>query len=222
MKTALEVLRVTDSKIKERARDAHLIDFKVKRGVDQVKRPFALVIAHVAQDPGSPSAPWSSGRHHEQQIRLYPPFGNRSPAWMTCTCEWHLYSNEVALTVKDSSSIVHSNGKLPRIKNPAMIPMACKHITKVLQKALTDGRVRNLLNKPQDKAMQRRMPNAMAARKKTKEQLEYEIHNNLTESAAAYMYNYYYDETRLQMLIQQVVEGADPYTLIMMLDEDLG
>lgn len=55
----------------------------------------------------------------------------KSKAYVSCSCEDFLFTCEVALKEKDASQIIYSNGEKPRIKNPKMIPCACKHIVAV-------------------------------------------------------------------------------------------
>lgn len=67
-------------------------------------------------------------------IRLYgdiPEDGAmkiNNPAWVHCSCPYFKYYLEVALAARRSSSVLTSNGKFPKIRNPGMKPYACKHI----------------------------------------------------------------------------------------------
>jgi hypothetical protein len=145
MRNAIEVIRVTSPKIKERGRlYCQLLDFKASEDEDSLARPYCHIIAHVKNEPSS-AVPWATGRHHEQELRLYPPFGQRSPVWMSCSCESFLFVSEVALTLQGNSSIIHSNGKLPNITNPLKIPSACKHMIKVLERTMRDRQVQKII-----------------------------------------------------------------------------
>lgn len=162
MRTAIELVRITSNRVKARAKRCKLLSFKVRSYKDNVDRPCAIVTATVKHNPDE-TAPWASGRVHTVQARLYPPFGPRVPTWITCTCEWHLYSNEVALTLQGSSSIIRSNGKLPDIKNPLRLTMCCKHVAKVLDRAVRDKQVYQTLIAPTrkiiaDPKLAKRMP----------------------------------------------------------------
>lgn len=139
MKTAIEILRVTKPMQKYKAANCELQSFNVRKDKDNVGREHARVTSGVISSP-----PLGTGRIHTVTCRLYPPQG-KCPTWITCTCENLLFWDEVALTIKGSSSILHSNGKLPHITNPKLLPMACKHVTAVLWKSLQDGRVRRII-----------------------------------------------------------------------------
>jgi len=50
---------------------------------------------------------------------------------VSCDCQAFKYWSEVALEHKDAAIILHSNGKAPVERNPAMIPFACKHVIRL-------------------------------------------------------------------------------------------
>lgn len=58
---------------------------------------------------------------------------NKLNAHVSCSCEDFTFTFEVALHKKDAAEIEYSNGELPLIRNPKMIPGACKHVIKLLQ-----------------------------------------------------------------------------------------
>ena len=73
--------------------------------------------------------PYGSGKRRNIIIRLYgddPDQNSRAVVW--CPCEYFLYFLEVADTIKASSFLLNSNGKLPVIRNPKTIPYLCKHL----------------------------------------------------------------------------------------------
>lgn len=45
-----------------------------------------------------------------------------------CSCEFHTYYSEFALTKWGSSQIKYSNGEPAHVTNPGNIPLACKHV----------------------------------------------------------------------------------------------
>lgn len=47
---------------------------------------------------------------------------------VSCDCKAFLYWCEVALEDKDASVIFFSNGEMPIVRNPKMIPFMCKHL----------------------------------------------------------------------------------------------
>lgn len=64
-------------------------------------------------------------------FKIYMVKGNKftinSPTWVHCSGENYLYQWEVANTMRGSSSIINSNGAMPRITNPRTRPGLCKH-----------------------------------------------------------------------------------------------
>ena len=167
MKTTFEIIRATASdnqpwpsgkpgrgkRIIQRATEGSIIDFQVRPKKDDMGRPHAEIVSHVAFEP-SGIQPWATGRHHEVVARLYPPFGKEAFTWITCTCEWNLFVDEVALTIKGSSAIIHSNAKAPKTTNPAKVPAACKHVYKVLKRAIKDRKTQKVIFQlPTDKSM---------------------------------------------------------------------
>ncbi len=54
-----------------------------------------------------------------------------APVWVTCSCPFWKYYCEVAVAATGSSTVVHSNGAAPKVRNPSMTPMLCKHLFKV-------------------------------------------------------------------------------------------
>lgn len=54
-----------------------------------------------------------------------------SPVWVSCSCPYYLYYCEVAVSRVGSSSVLYSNGAIPHVRNPRMIPYLCKHLFSV-------------------------------------------------------------------------------------------
>lgn len=69
-----------------------------------------------------------------------------SPCWVQCTCPFHKYYVEYALTQPGNSEIKYCNGNPPVIRNPSEIPYVCKHVVLATQKAVKDYTA--LANKP--------------------------------------------------------------------------
>lgn len=63
-------------------------------------------------------------------------FTASSSTWVHCSCENYLYQWEVANTARGSSSIMNSNGAMPRIRNPRMRAGLCKHAYRCAQTVL--------------------------------------------------------------------------------------
>jgi hypothetical protein len=51
-----------------------------------------------------------------------------SKIWAHCSCPYYTFHVEVVNALKKSSDVINSNGELPVIKNPRMVPHLCKHL----------------------------------------------------------------------------------------------
>lgn len=65
---------------------------------------------------------------------------NDLPVWVNCTCPAFRYYSEVAVTKKNSSDIIESDGSLPRQNNPQMEPYICKHLFATAKMAMDKRR----------------------------------------------------------------------------------
>jgi hypothetical protein len=61
-----------------------------------------------------------------------------SELWVSCTCPFHLYNTEYALTKNENSDIIYSNGNPAYVTNPRNIAYVCKHILMAVNKSLSD------------------------------------------------------------------------------------
>ena len=59
-----------------------------------------------------------------------------SKIWLHCSCPHYTFNVEVVNTLKHSSDILNSNGELPVVRNPRMIPHLCKHLVALSRLAL--------------------------------------------------------------------------------------
>ena len=64
-------------------------------------------------------------------------FTINSLTWVHCGCEDWTYRWEVADTIRGSSSVINSNGAMPRIRNARTRPGLCKHALACARQALT-------------------------------------------------------------------------------------
>lgn len=63
------------------------------------------------------------------------------PVEVSCTCSDFVFGGwEYALFKKGAAKIIYGNGEPPKIKNPTMLPGACKHLVGLL-KLLTDYKI---------------------------------------------------------------------------------
>lgn len=58
---------------------------------------------------------------------------------VSCSCENFMYMCEYALTKYNASWIRYCNGEPPRITNPGLVPLVCKHIYRAFQHMSKQG-----------------------------------------------------------------------------------
>lgn len=108
------------------------------------------------------------GKRHSY-IRFYGPPKADTPVWVWCSCPFFTYTLEVVLAKFNSSTIRLSNGMLPQVRNPKMVPYLCKHLVRASvdavkqQKDLAKKRVEEL--KKQKKAAAKKLPLRQDAQK---------------------------------------------------------
>jgi hypothetical protein len=126
-----KILAVTPKAIKLRARDECYSKAFVPKAVQEIAATRSG--SYLVDDP--------SGKYREFRrrvrctdgirrtvARFYGPINLNTRVWVSCSCPFFLYHCEVALTKHGSSSIIYSNGQLPKHTNPRMIPLVCKHV----------------------------------------------------------------------------------------------
>lgn len=72
------------------------------------------------------------GIKYTTEVWLRAPVSQNSECWVGCSCPYWLYYMEVAVARGKSTGIRYSNGRLPVVKNPEMIPGVCKHLYRVI------------------------------------------------------------------------------------------
>lgn len=82
-------------------------------------------------------------RKHKQTIQLLT--GNRLSdkgafVKISCDCEFHMYTCEVALHRWGAADIIYSNGEHPWTVNPRLVPLCCKHGFVIATKLLKEGK----------------------------------------------------------------------------------
>ena len=70
------------------------------------------------------SRPGIQHKIHNNIIRVF----RRDRVWVTCDCDFFKYNCEFSLNRSGSTDILHSNGSMPKIKNPFLRNLACIHI----------------------------------------------------------------------------------------------
>lgn len=120
------------------------------------------------------------------EFKLYAADGDatmHSRAYVHCSCPAFLYNHEVALLSRGSSSKINSNGEYPEIRNPKLIPSACKHVAATAHAAvkvkakpmampeITEDDIKNVLHEMRDRIPVKRArpkPTTPAAPKRPK------------------------------------------------------
>lgn len=100
---------------------------------DSVRKQRNALVTTTKTRPGP-----GENRYHYHNQRVYPVDRSYTgtlaacPAVkVSCTCERHLYTYEVALWKRGAADIIYSNGAMPNETNPRLIPGCCKHIIQV-------------------------------------------------------------------------------------------
>jgi hypothetical protein len=127
--------------IAERAKSCTMATFSVTEDYDDLNRPHAYIMAGVVCAP-----PKGTGKIHKVEARLYSPFGNVSPTWVSCDCGSQRYTFEEVLVPHHSSSMRYVGGPNKEVRNPQHIPAVCKHIMRLLSYAVRSAKVRKVLN----------------------------------------------------------------------------
>ena len=120
--TARQMLRVTDSKVLDKALSVSTSSARIGQ-----ERSGIIQARGRARD---------AGVTHQWKVRLKSPLFKT--LWCSCSCEYFLFHCEFALTQHGASSIINSNGEPPVVTNPRMIPKVCKHVAAVLEGGITD------------------------------------------------------------------------------------
>lgn len=92
------------------------------------RRRVVLSIIYTTHDSNGNRKP-SPDRHYQviQQLDKGRTMWN-SKCKVSCSCMDFLFTDEVSLFKRANADIRFSNGELPVIKNPRMVPQVCKHL----------------------------------------------------------------------------------------------
>ena len=85
----------------------------------------------------APAEPGDPARRHYQRIDVLEPgvkdiTRKNTRLKVSCDCESFMYMAEVALNRYGAADIIYSNGEKPRVTNPKMVPLVCKHLNLLL------------------------------------------------------------------------------------------
>jgi hypothetical protein len=72
-------------------------------------------------------------------IMFYDPTKTKlaeSRVWLSCSCGYFIYNVETVNALHKSSDVLNSNGDMPVVRNPRMIPHLCKHLVALAKFAI--------------------------------------------------------------------------------------
>jgi hypothetical protein len=88
-------------------------------------------------DDGSPI---KGGLVYTTTVQRKGPHGHIE---IDCTCGYHpFYGAEVALHLRQAAKIIRSNGRAPKVRNAAMVPLCCKHSVALINKLRGGGKLK--------------------------------------------------------------------------------
>ena len=116
-KKLLEYTKVYNSKIFESAKNVKILKMRARSITDEDGDECREVTTTCRGDTIPRTV----------TMRLYGPRLVTAKMWVSCNCEYFLYTAEVANARKGSSDVIYSNGARPKIRNPTMNPLLCKH-----------------------------------------------------------------------------------------------
>lgn len=131
MLTAKVLLENTPEKVRKRTSSPRIRI--IKDDLDSAKRKVNYRTIYTRTSLGNDQ---SSGDSYTLVIRNHGTkanptnlkFNANSQIWCHCSCPYFTYYLEVALTLYKSSSFYNTNRKLPKIRNPKLVPYLCKHL----------------------------------------------------------------------------------------------
>jgi len=147
MLTFDQVFAATPTSVIVGSKHVRYVKLKITPDLDYRLRkfPIAKLRALVKR-----SRPYGSGLHHRLELHVYDEQYKGSRIWASCDCESWLYRSEVAWSMRGSTRLNYSNGKLPHVRNPSFLPWACVHTVNLMSKALSDKRVARTLIEAKD------------------------------------------------------------------------
>ncbi len=93
-----------------------------------------------------------------------------SKVWVHCSCPYYLYHCEVVNAKHKSSDIINSNGQLPLVRNPRMIPHVCKHLVAMARIAVK-AKAKDMTKAKEEKEKKKKtVPNKREANKPAQKQ----------------------------------------------------
>lgn len=133
--TLRQLIKSTPSNIQYLSRDTRVK--KVKKQYDK-KTNRARLLAQVYSVPDT-----GTGRIHTCSITIKGMKNKFSdikvPVVVSCNCENYMFTWEVANNKKGSSEIEFSNGELPLMTNPSLVPGLCRHLVCLGNRIINKG-----------------------------------------------------------------------------------
>lgn len=133
---------ITPQRYKDRAKHARMLKLSTRKD-KFTGLPIILSVMITTHDhTGAPKH--FEPHHHYQSIQVIESSKRGKKLWnrkckVSCSCSDFMYVDEVALFKKANADIYFSNGELPVIKNPKMVPQLCKHLVYLLEHVRRKG-----------------------------------------------------------------------------------
>jgi hypothetical protein len=108
-------------------------------------RPYVNILATLRRAP-----PIGTGKLRKVHLKIYDKQDQSAEIWASCSCEGFLYFSEISWSLKGSSSVIYSNGKLPHIRNPNFTLRGCPHVVALLSWSLRSKTVARRIKQAQE------------------------------------------------------------------------
>ena len=115
------MISATPASVRNRGARVKLVPFKSKEDTDR-NGIFQELHYHTYDQDGM----------RNTFVRVY----NQNKLWVLCSCPYFRYTSEVALAIRNSSTIKYSDGSMPKETNPKLKPIVCKHVIAVIMDLL--------------------------------------------------------------------------------------
>ncbi len=131
MLTLPQIYAKTDQLRKINAQYVKLL--KIKKGYNSQGKAYIVAWSHSTKTVNKDGFV-VQGISSNKYITAITFLDKRLHVLLSCSCPDFLYRQEVALHKKKAAEIEYSNGELPNVTNPLMIPYMCKHCVSVYNK----------------------------------------------------------------------------------------
>lgn len=133
--TARMVLQATPDVTHQRSRNVQVSDVRAT--------PNGNMISYRARTKTIKNDDGTARRDADAYITTITVRDSQGHIHVDCECAYHpFWGAEVALSLRKAADIIRSNGRAPKVRNPDLIPLACKHATALINRLITGGKLR--------------------------------------------------------------------------------